>query len=381
MRELAYKDFLDIALGGTILGTGGGGSYSAARLIAEGVLRRRRIRIVDVKEVPGSSAVVSTAAMGSPDAMLKRPLTTETRSALTALESATRRKFRFVLPIETSGYNMLACMASCVGRDLAVVDADGAGRAIPRLGQTLFHAYGIRLSPFALADQRGRSIAVTAEDFPLEDRVALNALEYFGWLAGLACFPMTGRELRRASVTGTISLARSVGAAVRAATQSGADPLRTVLAVSGGTELIRGKIVGVQTETDGSYTFGTLRVRGTAEDSGSTVSVKSMNENMIAWKDGKLAAVAPDRICYLRPDGSPATNADVSLGDPLQVFVIGAQAPWKSDAALGLFTETLKAMGYNGSHLSASGAVTASRLVSTAVRSRRSARGASRLST
>jgi uncharacterized protein len=346
MRELVYGDFLDIALGGTILGTGGGGSYSAARSIAERVLRRRRIRLISLGETPASATVASTAAMGSPEAMLKTPFTTEARSALSALEMCSHRKFGHVLPIETSGYNILACMTACLGRDLTVVDADGAGRSIPRLGQTLFHAYGIPFSPFALADAKGRSISVAAGDFVLEERTALDALEYFGWLAGLACFPMTGTQAKRASVPGTISLAQRVGAAVREVSKSGGDVLETVLTVSGGTELIRGKISGIQTETDGSYTFGTLKIRGTGGHSGSVVSVKSMNENMIAWRDGKLVAVAPDRICYIRPDGQPVTNADVSLGESIDIFVIDAQRQWKTGPAAGLFAETLKAMGY-----------------------------------
>jgi DUF917 family protein len=159
---------------------------------------------------------------------------------------------------------------------------------------------------------------------------------------------MSGKQVRTSSVPGTISLARKVGAAVRNSAPHGGDVLQTVLEATGGTVLIRGKVTGIQTETDGSYTFGTLRVRGVGHHVGSVVSVKSMNENMIAWRDGKLAAVAPDRICYLRPDGRPVTNADVALGEAIDVFVVAAQPQWKSKAAIGLFSETLKAMGHSG---------------------------------
>ncbi|MGB6441757.1 MAG: DUF917 domain-containing protein [Thermoplasmata archaeon] len=351
MQELRYRDFLDIALGGTILGTGGGGSYSSARSVADRVLRQKRVRLVSLDELPSGAAAVGSAAMGSPEAMQKRPLSTETRSALTALEACSGRKFGYILPIETSGYNMLASMTTTLGRNLAVIDADGAGRSIPRLGQTLLHAHAVPFAPFALADDAGRSIAVASADFALEERIALNTLEYFGWLAGLACFPMTGTQVRDSTVPGTISLARKVGAAVREASTVGADILHTVLEVTGGKELVRGKVTGIQTETDGSYTFGTVRVRGVGRHGGTVVSVKSMNENMIAFRDGQLAAVAPDRICYLRPDGRPVTNADVTLGESIEVFVIEAQREWKTPAAIGLFSETLKAMGYNGSYV------------------------------
>lgn len=355
MTDLRAPDYLDIALGGTILGTGGGGSYIAARRVAERVLRRRRVRLVALEDVPTRARVVTAAAMGSPEAIRDKPFTTQARLAVQALEAATGERASYVLPVETGGFNHIACMTASAGRNLSVVDADGAGRSIPRLDQTLLYAHGVPFSPFTLADDHGRTITVAAGEFALEQRIALNALEYFGWLAGLACFPMTGKQVKMSSVPGTVSLARRVGAAVREAARSGDDILQTVLAVTGGMELIRGKITGVQTETDGSYTFGTLKVRGSGEHAGSVVSVKSMNENMIAWKDGRLAAVAPDRICYLGPGGRPVTNADVSLGDSIDIFVIEAQRQWKTGAAQGLFSETLKAMGHDSSYVSAEG--------------------------
>ncbi len=349
--ELRGDDFLDVALGGTILGTGGGGSFAAARVIAEGSFARRRIRLVAPEDVPARARVVSAAAMGSPEAMLHRGFTTQARNAIEALEPALPGPVQYVVPIETSGYNHLACMTACIGRQIAVVDADGAGRAIPRLGHTLFHLAGVPFSPYALANAPGRTVTVTTTDFSLEERMALNALEYFGWLAGLAAFPMTGETMRHAGVPGMVSLARKVGAAVRKTRGARDDPLGTVLEVCGGVPLIRGKIVGFHTETDGSYTFGNLKVKGVGEDTGSLVAVKSMNENMIAWRDGKLVAVAPDRICYLRPDGQPVTNADVVVGEPIDIFVIEAQKQWRNPGSLAAFSDTLRAMGFSGPYV------------------------------
>jgi uncharacterized protein len=347
MPDLTSEDYLNIALGGTILGTGGGGSYIAARRVAERVLSRRRIRLVSLEDVPARARVVTAAAMGSPEAILDRPFTAQAKMAVEALEAATQEHASYALPVETSGFNLLACMTACAGRNLSVIDADGAGRSIPRLGQTLPHAHGIALSPFSLADARGRTITIMTEEFDLGERLALSALEHYGWLAGLACFPMTGAQTRQVTVPGTVSLARDVGAAVRSAGESGSDPLEVVLRTTGGTELIRGKIVGFHTESDGSYSFGTLKVRGTGSDRKSTVEIKSMNENMIASKDGRIVAVAPDRICYLRPNGQPVTNADVAVGDAIDVFVIQAQSQWRTPQALSSFSDTLRAMGYN----------------------------------
>jgi len=76
-----------------------------------------------------------------------------------------------------------------------------------------------------------------------------------------------------------------------------------------------------------------------------------MNENMLAWRDGRLAAMAPDRICFVTPDGRPTTNADIRVGDEIAVFLIEAQRNWRSKRAVDLFRPTLTAMGYDGPYV------------------------------
>src|SRR5207249_1922530 len=79
-------------------------------------------------------------------------------------------------------------------------------------------------------------------DYALSEKAAISALESFGWSAGLACYPMAGSVARRASVPGTISLARVVGISLRSAVEDGKDPLAAVLEVVGGKELLRGTV-------------------------------------------------------------------------------------------------------------------------------------------
>jgi DUF917 family protein len=349
--NLGYRDFLDIALGGTVLGTGGGGSYETAEHLAKTHLRRKSAKLVSFGDVASRARIVSIAGMGSPEAMLKNPFTTEALHAFDALTRDFGDDAKYVIPIETSGFNFLTPMTVATSRPVRVIDGDAAGRAIPQLNMTLFYASGISLAPLALADAEGRSVTIHGSDYALSEKAAISALESFGWSAGLACYPMAGSVARRASVPGTISLARVVGISLRLALEAGKDPLAAVLDVVGGKELLRGTVDRFDSETVGSYKFGTLEVRGKEGDLGHTARVKSMNENMIAWKDDRLAAVAPDRICFLTPDGRPVTNADIAPGDELAIFAIEAQSPWKSKKTRGLFASTLAAMGYEGPYI------------------------------
>ena len=349
--RLAFHDFLDIALGGTILGTGGGGSHETARHLAETVLKRKSVRVVPLDGVSDRAGVVSIAGMGSPEAMLKTPFTTEAVHAFDALRDDGGPAPKYVVPLETSGFNFLTPMAVAASRSVQVIDADAAGRAIPRLNQTLFHAHHVPLAPLALADARGRSIVVRADEDALSEKAAIAALEHFGWSAGLACYPMVGKTVKRAAVPGTISLAHAVGRAVRLASLSHRDPVDAILPITGGRLLVKGAVDRFDTETSGSYTFGNLEVLGKGAAAETRIKIKSMNENMLAWRDGRLAAMAPDRICFVTPDGRPTTNADIRVGDEIAVFLIEAQRNWRSKRAVDLFRPTLTAMGYDGPYV------------------------------
>lgn len=351
--KLVYQDFLDIARGGTVLGTGGGGSYETAEILAEKVLRKKTVRLVHPRSLRGSAKAIAIAGMGSPEAMLKTPFSTEARNAFDAFLRDRADGIAHILPIETSGFNFLTPMTVASNRPVTVVDADGAGRAIPQLNLTLFYAHGIPLSPMALADANGRSVIIRGTEYALSEKLAISALESFGWSAGLACYPMNGQQAKRASVPGTISLARKVGQVLRGAGPE-KDPLQAVLAVVGGFELIRGIVDRFDSETSGSYKFGVLEVAGRGAHKGARVRVNSMNENMLAWKGERPVAIAPDRICFLRSDGEPITNADIKTGEELSVFVVEAQPQWRTGQAAGLFAGVLGNMGYSGGYVPAS---------------------------
>lgn len=345
MQTISGNDLLDIAVGGTVLGTGGGGSLSTAEAVLHGPLKGKTVQLIPISEVPRDQGIIPIAGMGSPEAMLKTPLTSEAQNAFRTVTRVSKLTFSAVMPLETSGFNFLAPMTVAAASGLAVVDADGAGRAIPRLNQTLFYAHGISMTPLALANAEGDSVLIHASRYEIAEKLAIATLEAYGWFCGLACYPMKGTQARVACIEGTISLAKRVGQSIRMAKKSGEDPVGAVLEITGGTQAIHGRVGSIQAETKGSYSFGIVDVQGSGSFEGHSVRVKSMNENMALWKDGKLLTFAPDRICYLSPDGLPVTNADLEEGDHVTVFTIPAQSRWKRKAARGLFQETLQAMG------------------------------------
>ena len=93
-----------------------------------------------------------------------------------------------------------------------MVDADGMGRAFPELQMDTFTIYGVRPTPAALADPRGHEVVFDgiAEATTLE-RYARAVTIQMGGAAGYAFPPMTGAELKRTAIPGTITLAVAIG--------------------------------------------------------------------------------------------------------------------------------------------------------------------------
>jgi len=344
-RFLGQTELLDIVQGAALLGTGGGGSPKTGEVIVNGFLANKKVELVSVDEVNDEAKVVVVAGMGSPDAevLFKRGWAREAINAFEALEKVTGGKFDYVIPVETGGANSVTPMTVSAEKGIPTIDADGAGRAIPELQQTMFSINGISVSPAALADDSNIWVVINAEDpFKMED-LARGVTTGLGMQAGLACHIMTGKEMKKAVIVGTVSRAERAGKAIREAKEAGKDPVEAVLGVVDGFILGKGIVVSVSTETKGGFDFGKVTIKG---DKGQTLRIDYKNENMMAWRNEDLVAIVPDGICYLRLDGQPLTNADIKEG--MNVAVIGLKAPdrWRVPAGFNAFRRTLEAMGY-----------------------------------
>jgi len=345
-RILRKRELLDIIQGATFLGTGGGGSPKSGGVLVEGFLSGKEVELVSVDEVEDGARIVVAAGMGAPEVLLKRGWSRETVDALNALEKVTGEKFDYVIPIETGGFNSITPMTITVEKGIPTIDADGAGRAIPELQQTMFCINNIPISPTALADNTNIWVVINAEDpFKMEDLARAVTTE-LGMQAGIVCHIMSGKEMKKVVITGTISKAEEVGKAIREAKEANKDPVEAVLGIVGGFVLGKGTVTNVSTETKGGFDFG----KTTIEGDGRTIRIDYKNENMLAWKDGRLVAMVPDGICYISLDGQPLTNADIEKG--MDVAVIGIKAPdeWRVPAGFDVFRRVLEALGYRGEY-------------------------------
>ncbi|MEI7745828.1 MAG: DUF917 family protein, partial [Chloroflexota bacterium] len=73
MRLIGLDDIDDLALGATLLGTGGGGDAHIAKLMVKQAIRDHGpVRIMEPSELPADGLVVTAAIIGAPTVILEK---------------------------------------------------------------------------------------------------------------------------------------------------------------------------------------------------------------------------------------------------------------------------------------------------------------------
>lgn len=75
MTRLDHEALEQIALGATVLGTGGGGDPTLGKLMAQqAVARHGPIQLLPLDEVPDDAWIIPTAMMGAPTVLVEKTL-------------------------------------------------------------------------------------------------------------------------------------------------------------------------------------------------------------------------------------------------------------------------------------------------------------------
>ncbi|MDI3269238.1 MAG: DUF917 domain-containing protein [Bacillota bacterium] len=343
----------DIALGARVLGAGGGGNpYLAALRLRMELRQGRRVIVWPLDLVAEDSAGCAVSGMGAPTVGIEKlPRGDEMWAAVRALQGYVGRQADYIVIGEIGGGNSIAPLVAAAQAGLPVIDADPMGRAFPELQMDTFMIGGVKPYPFALHDAHGQTVVFDQVLDPFSaERLARAVTTAMGASAALALPWLTGEELRRTAISGTLSLALHMGRAIRHARREGVDPIDALLRVSGGKRLFHGKIVDVDRRTTGGFARGTVTLAGLDEDEGSECRVAIQNEFLVAWKEGKggeeVLATTPDLITLLDEEtGDPVGTEMLRYGLRLQILGIPAAAQLKTREALEVVGP--RAFGYD----------------------------------
>jgi len=337
MRLIHPENLEDIALGATVLGTGGGGDPYVGKLMALQAIRRSGpVQLVDPSEVDDDAIIAHTAMMGAPTVMVEKlPNGREIEHALLSLQSYLGKKIDYTTSAEAGGINSTIPFTVAARLGLPMVDADGMGRAFPELQMVTPTLYGISATPMAIADEKGNSAVINAPTNRWTETMARTITIDMGSTALIALYPMTGRQLKEAMIGGTLTRAETIGRTLREAREGHRDPIEALLRVTGGFEVFCGKVQDVRRRTERGFARGEATIEGLDEDESSKLVLHFQNENLVAIRDGEIIVSVPDLITVLDAEtGDPITTEGLRYGFRVVVIGIPSHPKWRSPMGL-----------------------------------------------
>jgi hypothetical protein len=339
----------DFARGAAFLGTGGGGDPYIGRLCcAHAIETHGAPELIPLEALPDDANVFSVAGMGAPTVLVEKMFSLEeAHLAVSKLESFMGRQADAIIAAESGGINATLPVAYAALRRLPVVDADGMGRAFPAIHMVSFNVYGISCTPMVIANEHGESAIIEASSAKAAEELGRPLVVQMGASAMLSCYPMTGVEAKRTAVSATLSAAYGIGRAIAEGRRTGT-PVEALLAYLRTTAyyrhaylLFNGKIVDVHRETTRGWVLGRCvldALDSHADSKGARLEIQFQNENLCAWRDGRVVTIVPDLIVVVdRETAEPITTEGLRYGQRVSVIGVSAPPTMRTAAALAVF--------------------------------------------
>ncbi|WP_137152246.1 DUF917 domain-containing protein [Devosia sp. FKR38] len=339
LRTIYAEDMEDIATGGAILGTGGGGDPYVGKLMAQQAIRKYGpVQLIDIDQLPDDALVVPVCMMGAPTVMTEKlPQGDELINAFRALEKLLGRKIDAVLCGEAGGVNSTTPFVVASMAGLPLVDGDGMGRAYPELQMVTFSMHGVSATPMVLCDDKGNSLVLETVSNGWTERLARAATVEMGGSALLAFYSMSGATAKKAIVRGTLTLCAALGQTLREAKAAHVDPVAAIVDKLEAKVIFHGRVKDIDRRTVGGFARGTARFEGVEEWKGHDFRLDFQNEFLMAERDGKVLVTTPDLITLVEAEsGLPVTADSLRYGLRLIALALPANPQWLTPAGIEL---------------------------------------------
>jgi len=340
LKRLSQQDLMDLVDGAAIFSAGGGGDPEVGYNIVDRLMEKGLVaQMVDPSEVQDDAFVINFACVGATTSVAYRG--EAALKTFQALEEYLGKKAFAAIPVELGGFNTLAAVDVAARRGIPVVDADGAGRAVPEVHLKVFTIDDIPLAPMAVADVEAQNMVLVkaTRDSRAAERIARALATEWDQTAYTARRVLTGRQVKTSPVLNTLSKSMRIGMLLRKTV----DPVKAVLKETRGFKLFEGMVNTVERETKAGFTWTTLTLDGVHDSKGKRMELKAKNEVLAAYRDGKLAAIAPDIITPVHPETGKCVTAErIKMGDRLAVLGLPAPEKWRTSKGLELWKDVLQ---------------------------------------
>lgn len=347
MRTIELGDIDDLALGATLLGTGGGGDpYIAKLMVKQAIETYGPIQVVDPRDLPQDGMVFTSAVIGAPTVILEKiPSGTEFVAAVKAMARYLGAEPVALMAIEAGGMNTLVPLAIAGELGVPVIDADSMRRAFPQIEMTTFTLAGIKASPLAVADEKGNLCIFETTTNQVAETLARAAVINLGLANAITCYSMTAAMIAEHGIHGSMTYCMDLGRHLSAVQRGEPDAFAAFLAFAEAKHVFSGKIVDIDRRTTAGFARGTVLLEHVT-DPGRTMRIEIQNEYLIAFDGDTPVLTVPDLISMLDHEtATPITTETLAYGQRLDVIGMPCAPEWHRPGMLDLVGP--RAFGYD----------------------------------
>lgn len=349
---LSPQTLEDALIGSSYLGCGGGGGLKEARaLIASDLASGHEFRVIGVHELADAEYVACPYALESlapvSEDMQARldniddRVEAPTLAAFSLLERHLDEQFSAVILGEIGPLSMAEGLSIAARLGRPALDADTVGRATPEINQHSVRVAGHPLTPAAGVTLFGDEVILQSVQDPSREEDVFRSLSTVSRLVGVTDAPVSGAVAKSENVlvTGSLSLAINIGAAVRNARSIGMDPIESAQQAGEGYTLFTGAVEKFDWKDQDGFLVGDLILKGTGEYAGQTMRLDYKNEHLVARRDDKIVATCPDLITVIDTvSHEGVNNPDFEVGQGVRVLGFKSDPIWRTPAGLAVFS-------------------------------------------
>ncbi|RWZ58289.1 DUF917 domain-containing protein [Labedella populi] len=335
LRLITRDDVAPLAAGAAVFGTGGGGAVHTVQLSVETSIERfGPVRLMQVSELGPDDAVILLSGIGAPSVGIEMlGASAQVHTLIAEVERIIERPVTAVMAAEIGGSNGVSPVGWAASLGVAVLDADGMGRAFPKSTMISMNVAGLASEFAVMGDVVGNVSVLRTLDMAWLERHARAFTVAAGGIAIGAHYLLTAETAPGAVIEGTVTRAIEVGRRLLAST----DPVADMADELAADVLVGGKVIDIERLTEGGFTRGSVTIQGIGTDRGRLLRVEIQNENLVVIEDGEIIVSVPDLITIVDTETGEAISTELlRFGQRVSVLAWACDPLWRTERGLEL---------------------------------------------
>ena len=330
------KSLNAIALGGAVLGSGGGGDPYVGRLMTQQSIEKSGgVKVIDIESLPDDALILPIAMMGAPTVMVEKfPSGNEFAQLIPMIEKMLTKPVSAILCAEAGGLNSTIPFVAASKLGLPIIDGDAMGRAFPELQMVTFTLGGISATPMAMVDEKGNGCTFDTISNVWTEKLARAITIQMGGSAMCSLYPVTAKQCKDYIIRGSLSLIHHIGNIIE---KHSFNAYQLLVKELNGKHLFQGRVRDVERRSEGGWNRGIVKLEGTGEFVNRDAKIDFQNEFLVAMEGDAILATTPDLICVFDANtGAPVTAETIKYGLAVNVLGLPCDPIWRSEKALDI---------------------------------------------